>query len=100
MKKLYKLGILLSAVGILASCYQEDDLTPSENGMILRYEMPQGNNAWDEDIAQIYEEYGVYLVYKGLKDADFNRSWSGSGTVFSAALYGGTGDLARCQRRE
>ena len=69
MKKLYKLGILLSAVGILASCYQEDDLTPSENGMILRYEMPQGNNAWDEDIAQIYEEYGVYLVYKGLKDA-------------------------------
>lgn len=90
MKKLYKLGILLSAVGILASCYQEDDLTPSENGMILRYEMPQGNNAWDEDIAQIYEEYGVYLVYKGLKDADFNRSWSGSGTVFSAALYGGS----------
>lgn len=90
MKKLYKLGILLSAVGILASCYQEDDLTPSENGMILRYEMPQGNNAWDEYIAQIYEEYGVYLVYKGLKDADFNRSWSGSGTVFSAALYGGS----------
>ena len=72
---------------VLASCYKEDALSPTEGGIELRFEVPQGNNSWDDDINQIYKDFGVYLIYTDLKDADFNRSWTGT-AVGSDGLYG------------
>ena len=77
MKKIYILWGLLACMALFTSCYEEDTLTPTEGGIELRFKVPQGNNSWDDDIAQIYEDYNVYLIYKDLQRADFNRSWTG-----------------------
>ena len=64
MKKIYILWGLLACMALFTSCYEEDTLTPTEGGIELRFKVPQGNNSWDDDIAQIYEDYNVYLIYK------------------------------------
>lgn len=67
-------------ITLFTSCYEEDKITPmGADEDVLRYEFPQGTNSWDEDIVGIYEEFGVRLIYKGFKHADFNRSWTGIG---------------------
>ena len=71
MKKLYSLWVLVFCLAF-TSCHEEDALTPTEGGIELRFEVPQGNNSWDEDIAEIYNEYNVYLIYDKLTDADRN----------------------------
>lgn len=76
MKKIYLLWGLLTCMTI-TSCYKEDALTPTEGGIELRFKVPQGTNSWDDDIAQIYKDFGVYLVYKDFQNEDFNRSWTG-----------------------
>lgn len=58
----------------------EDPITPSGNYSVLRMEFPQGNNSWDEDIKEIHDKYGVYLLYKDITPADLNRKWTGIGT--------------------
>lgn len=66
--------------GVFTSCYDEKTLTPTEDGEgMSRYEFPQGTNAWDKDIEEIWEKFNVYLIYKEFKHADFNRSWTGGG---------------------
>lgn len=88
MKKGYSLwGFILCLT--LASCYNEDALTPTEGGIELRFKMPQGNNSWDDDIAKIHEDFGVYLIYDDLEDEDFNRAW----TSGSSANLKGKGTL-------
>lgn len=77
MRNIYILWGLLTCM-TFTSCYEEDTLTPTEGGVELRYNVPQGNNSWDNDIAQIYKDYGVYLIYKDLLKDDFNRSWTGA----------------------
>lgn len=76
MKKIYILWGLLACMALFTSCYEEDTLTPTEGGIELRFKVPQGNNSWDDDIAQIYEDYNVYLIYKDCKGR-FYRSWTG-----------------------
>lgn len=78
MKKLYSLAVLILCLSF-SSCYKEDELAPSEGGIELRFKVPQGNHSWDADIAEIYQEYNVYLIYDQLTDADFNRTWTGGG---------------------
>ena len=90
MKKLYSLWVLVFCLAF-TSCHKEDALTPTEGGIELRFEVPQGNNSWDEDIAEIYNEYNVYLIYDKLTDADFNRTWTGGGL---GATYQGQGAQA------
>lgn len=63
MKKLYSLWVLVFCLAF-TSCHEEDALTPTVGGIELRFEVPQGNNSWDEDIAEIYNEYNVYLIYQ------------------------------------
>lgn len=69
--------LLLSAVLCFGSCYQEDKLTldADASGMMLRYTFPQGENRWDDIILEIKEKYRIYVIYKDLKDDDFNRTW-------------------------
>lgn len=64
---------------LLSACYHEDEVIPSDKEMALRFEFPQGNNSWDEDLVAIYEKFGVCLIYKGFEEVDFNRSWTGGG---------------------
>ena len=49
---------------LLSACYHEDDIIPSEKTMVLRFDFPQGNNSWDEDLIKINEEFGVCMIYK------------------------------------
>ncbi|MDR1743354.1 MAG: hypothetical protein LBR48_05980 [Dysgonamonadaceae bacterium] len=79
MKTIYNVaGALLLCLTLTTSCYREDALTPSEGGIEPRFTLPQGNNPWDDDIMQIYEQYGVYLIYTDLEISDFNRNWVGT----------------------
>ena len=64
---------------LLTSCYEEEKIISKLAEVdILRYEFPQGDNAWDQDVVAIQEKFGVYLIYKNFKHEDFNRSWTGS----------------------
>jgi hypothetical protein len=60
---------------LLASCYNEDTLTTAGDENIDRFEFPQGSNTWDEDIQDIFDQYGVMLIYKGITATDLSRSW-------------------------
>ena len=46
---------------MLLAC-AEDDITPSANNRLV--EFPQGNNAYDAEIKQIYDEYGTLMLYR------------------------------------
>ena len=63
--------ILALFVTVLFGCYDEDKIVPLEPGEgMVRYEFPQGENAWDQDIVEISEQFGVYLIYKDYKEGD------------------------------
>lgn len=68
-----------SLITMTACTPSEDPITPSGNYSVLRMEFPQGNNSWDEDIKEIHDKYGVYLLYKDITPADLNRKWTGIG---------------------
>lgn len=79
MKKIVFYAIAASFM--LSACdMTEDPITPSGNYSVLRMTFPQGDNAWDEEIKQIHDTYGVYLLYKDITAADLNRKWTGIGT--------------------
>ena len=40
----------LSAVISLTACHKEEAIIPSNEGMPTRFEFPQGNQSWDQDI--------------------------------------------------
>ena len=73
--------ITVASLTTMTACTpSEDPITPSGNYSVLRMEFPQGNNSWDEDIKEIHDKYGVYLLYKDITPADLNRKWTGIGT--------------------
>ena len=39
---------------MITGCYNENDVTPSGNYSVLRFEFPQGNNSWDKEIEEIH----------------------------------------------
>ena len=41
------------ALFLLSSCHEDETLTPRPLEMELRYEFPEGNNAWDQDLVEI-----------------------------------------------
>lgn len=86
MKRKYLLPILGGIILTLASCYNEKELTPSGDYAVVRFKFPQGDNSWDQDIKEIHDKYGVYLIYKEISDQDLNRMWTSLGTGY---LYTG-----------
>ena len=72
--------IALSCIFMMTGCYHEDDVTPSGNYSVLRFEFPQGDNSWDKEIEEIHNKYGVYLIYKNVTAQDLNRKWTSLGT--------------------
>lgn len=78
------LYVLLGSL-LFISCYDEDKLTSSvEDGNVDRFEFPQGTNTWDETIQELYEKFGVTLIYKGVTSTDLNRSWINVTSNYSA----------------
>ena len=49
---------------MITGCYNENDVTPSGNYSVLRFEFPQGNNSWDKEIEEIHNIYGVYNIQR------------------------------------
>lgn len=76
MKSITYIWVLLACL-TFTSCYEDDSITPDEFGGSGRFEFPQGDNSWDEEIAEIYNTYGIRLIYKDIKDEDFDRNWTG-----------------------
>lgn len=90
MKSIYKIWGFIACLA-LASCYEEDPITPSESGGAGRFEFPQGDNSWDDDIVEIYNEFGVRIIYADIVEQDFTKSWTGS--TAGMITYHGTGTI-------
>lgn len=78
-----KRTVLYTLLGLLAlsSCNKDEDpIVPSGNYSVLRFDFPQGNHPFDDDIVQIHDVYGTYLIYKDITPQDLNRQWQGLGT--------------------
>lgn len=79
MKSIYNIWVFIACL-TLASCYDEDPIIASDSGNAGRFEFPQGDNSWDDDIIDVYNEFGVRLIYKDILDQDFSKSWIGGNT--------------------
>lgn len=64
-----RLLTLLLILTALFGCTKEDLITVTEPKDF--YQLPQGNNAFDNDILTIYQEYNSYLLYKFNPQVDF-----------------------------
>ena len=80
MKYNYVLSLIIAVVPAFFACQDEKALAPLENITVNRYEFPQGNNSWDQEIEKIYREYGVRCIYKDFTSKDLNREWTGGGS--------------------
>ncbi|WP_294471098.1 hypothetical protein [uncultured Bacteroides sp.] len=76
MKSISYIWVLFACL-LLTSCYEDDMIVPDEFGGSGRFEFPQGTNSWDEEIGEIYNDYGVRLIYKDIVNEDFDRDWIG-----------------------
>lgn len=79
--------LLVCAAVFVTGCSDEGKLTPSDPGNVMdRFDFPQGNNAWDDIFAQIYEDQGVRIIYKDFTDNDWQRTWTATG---ESSIYSG-----------
>lgn len=85
MKMKYLSGLFLSVLIALTACHKEEAIIPSNEGMPTRFEFPQGNQPWDQDIIDIQKKFGIYLIYKDFSSDDFNRSWTGGGGSYTGS---------------
>lgn len=79
--------IILAGLTLLSACREsEDAITPSGNYSPIRGGFPQGDSKYDSIINDIKNEFGVYLLYKDITEADLNREWvsTGTGDIFVA----------------
>ena len=58
--------LLLLVIGLslfLSGCYDEDKAEPSGDYSPVRFEFPQGNESWDKLFEQIYDNFGICVIY-------------------------------------
>lgn len=87
MKSIYNIWVFIVCL-TLASCYEEDPITPTDSGNTGRFEFPQGDNSWDDDIYDIYNKFGVRLIYKDITEKEFTKSWTSGSGGMGIALHG------------
>ena len=78
-----KRTILYTTLGLLSltACNSDEEaLDPTGNYSVLRFEFPQGDNDFDHEIKSIYDDYGIFIIYKDITSADLNRRWTSLGT--------------------
>lgn len=82
MRQLLKVTfiILATAVAFTACRGSEEEITPSGNYSPIRGGFPQDTTELDLVIYDIKQEYGVYLLYKDVREEDLNRDWISAGT--------------------
>lgn len=68
-------GMTVMALMSLSAC-TDDDLGAIEKASVLRFEFPQGNDAWDREFKQIAEDWGMYVIYRDIDSMVLNRSWT------------------------
>lgn len=82
MKKIMLSMALLATVSLHFSCYKEDAIAPSSSASSgQRYTFPQGTEEQDDIAKQVYDKFGVKIIYKGFKNSHFNLKWTDVGTV-------------------
>lgn len=59
----YRLIFTILSVILWMGCYEEDHLTPTEEGE-LKYTVPQGNHDYDQKIVDWNKRCGFYILYK------------------------------------
>lgn len=80
------LSIIFASLLLLASCAKEEEaIVPREGSSFgTRYEFPQGTASQDIATKDIFDKFGVRLIYKGYDSTHLNRSW-----LPSSRIYGG-----------
>lgn len=94
MKRNILTVITLFALLFTTSCYKEDLIEPSSMDDTDRFEFPQGDNDYDQLLVDVYNKFGIKVIYKGFDDVDFNLSWT------SPAIGKQGYDVAEDQQRE
>lgn len=89
MKSIYNLWLFIACL-TLASCYNEDTIVSATGGESGRFDFPQGDNSWDKDILDIYEQFGIRFIYKDIIEKDFTKSWLAGATSNKSFHGGGT----------
>lgn len=73
----YSLLIVLAIGLFVSSCYHEDPLIPStSSGQAARFEFPQGNGPNDVKLKEIYDKFGVRVIYKDFTNRYFGMTWT------------------------
>ena len=74
---------LIFLLATLVACNDEDKLYPrsEDASSISRFEFPQGNNAWDQDLLEIANTFGTIPIYTAFDTLDLNQAWSGTFTI-------------------
>ena len=77
----------LFCLSLFLGC-DEEEITPRGLGLPSRFEFPEGDNAWDEELVSIYDTYHTMLIYKNLDSSDFVRSWVETGGIGTSGYSG------------
>ncbi|MCL2561610.1 MAG: hypothetical protein FWE10_04745 [Rikenellaceae bacterium] len=75
---------VLSAFLLVVGCYSEPAIIPSNvGGAADKFDFPQGMSPADAIFVDIYERFGVKVIYKDFTQLDIDRAWTSSsgGTV-------------------
>lgn len=82
MKQLYFALLLL----VMAACADNDGIGSLREENVIRFDFPQGNDPWDQEIAKIAEEWGMYIIYKDVDSTNLNRTtWTSP--AYSAPIW-------------
>lgn len=80
MKNLIFFLFAIGACVLMVSCYKEDAIIPTSSEGGERFVFPQGNADHDQKIKNVYDNFGVKIIYKGFKNTDFGLSWTNVST--------------------
>lgn len=78
MSRLYKLILCIFILCAFISCEKEDPITSRFEFKLGNFEFPQGEDEWDDKIVDLYDQYKVRIIYKGITQEDLLRTWIGS----------------------
>ena len=76
MKIRYLLLLITGLSLFLGGCYDEDKAVPSGDYSPVRFEFPQGNESWDKLFEQMYDDFGICVIYKDFTPGDLNKNWT------------------------
>ena len=81
MKKYYILITITLALLFFSACGDEEKLTPSDIDSMSRFEFPEGDSEADQIFSDIYDKFGVQVIYKNWVEKDWTKSWTNPGVV-------------------